>query len=59
MIHMFDPFIESNDVREIRRMNNINENSVSIKMKEDKNWYFHSIGITNKERIKNENKRGW
>ncbi len=58
-VHMFDPFIEPLDVKIIRQRNKINENKISIKMIEEKKWYFHSIGITNKERIKNENKIGW
>jgi hypothetical protein len=59
MVHMFDPFIEPFDVKKIRQANKINENSISIKMIDDKKWYFHSIGITNRERIRDENKKGW
>jgi hypothetical protein len=61
---MFDPFIEPIDVNQVRLRNDgLLMNNVSISMypddSEKSKWYFHAMGITNKERIRNVNQKGW
>jgi hypothetical protein len=55
IVHSFDPFNEPTRVRNIRSERGW-DNKVSIEI--NSRWFFHSIGITNGERIKGVGKKG-
>jgi hypothetical protein len=57
VVHSMDPFNEPNRVSEIRDSNSSLKDLVTIKINE--NWKFHSLGITNGERIRDVKKKGW
>ncbi len=56
LIHSFDPFIEPPRIAELRRQKS-KESDVTVQVND--NWFFHSMGITNTERIRDKNKKGW
>ena len=57
VIHSFDPFIEPSRVSSLRNENQAFQNTVTVQI--TPKWFFHSLGITNKERVQNFKKIGW
>jgi hypothetical protein len=56
-VHSFDPYVQPPRVDLIKKINADLVNKVTIKIKH--NWFFHSIGITNGERVRKKNEIGW
>ena len=56
-VHSMDPFNEPSRVVELRADNPSKAKAVKIEI--NKKWTFHSLGITNGERIRDVNKTGW
>ena len=57
IVHSMDPFNEPSRVTELRTLNPSKAKAVKIEINEK--WTFHSLGITNEERIRDVNKTGW
>ena len=57
LVHSFDPFIQPPRVEQIKQARPHMKKNVTIEIKP--NWFFHSIGITNGERIRDRHTIGW
>ena len=57
LVHSMDPFNEPTRITDLRSTNSSLKNAVTLEI--NKKWKFHSLGITNEERIREVNKLGW